>query len=264
MAQFNGRLFMAPSVIETFVATGRDIGLDALKLTDNPSNMHHFFFDQSNISGLTARLAEYGMPIHPQILADQMRTTYANYNIVPSKNMIYMLNELNNMVFTSIVSDKGAANAIGAGNILYSKKYDLFAGESRRQNTTPGLVAGQLQPNALNRAFFTNANVDVIQERIMGDIRQKYGRTIGRQSDTELQIIMKSIYFQYGKNQPANIDRQVAELNQLVIRDAVERIRANIMQYEGYMNDIMRDTRPIMPNPQSGSDKGSKSYSMIV
>ena len=54
------------------------------------------------------------------------------------------------------------------------------------------------------------------------------GNRIGRQSDTELQIIMRSIYLQYSENNNCNIISQVKVLNKKVLDYCVEKINKAI------------------------------------
>jgi hypothetical protein len=93
--------------------------------------------------------------------------------------------------------------------------------------------------------FFSDNNVNLLQTGIYNKILNisagKYN--IGRQSDTDLKIIMRSIYFQYGKNTPNNIKEQVLDLNTRVIEWCVPEILSNIKQSDKYIMDI--STMPI-------------------
>jgi hypothetical protein len=93
--------------------------------------------------------------------------------------------------------------------------------------------------------FFSDNNVNLLQMGIYNKILNisagKYN--IGRQSDTDLKIIMRSIYFQYGKNTPNNIKEQVLDLNTRVIDWCVPEILSNIKQSDKYIMDI--STMPI-------------------
>ena len=93
--------------------------------------------------------------------------------------------------------------------------------------------------------FFSDNNVNLLQRGIYNKILNissgKYN--IGRQSDTDLKIIMRSIYFQYGKNAPNNIKEQVLDLNTRVIDWCVPEILSNIKQSDKYIMDI--STMPV-------------------
>jgi len=80
---------------------------------------------------------------------------------------------------------------------------------------------------------------------------------IGRQSEQELIIVMRSMYFQHSKNLNFNIKEQVKELNTLVIRWCVDEIIKNIRQYIGYKKSI--STLPLpMEHSLLPSQKGTK------
>jgi len=106
----------------------------------------------------------------------------------------------------------------------------------------------------LNQAFFSQSNIDQIQNMIRHDIyKMSNGMyTIGKQSNTELIIIMRSIYFQYARHLLDNttIRDQVEELNIKVVRDSVPKILSQIQQYYGYMRDSTTMHDPMeLPKP---------------
>ena len=61
---------------------------------------------------------------------------------------------------------------------------------------------------------------------------------IDKQSEVELEIIMRSIYLQHSPNLPNNIKEQIRYLNQLVIDWCVETIITEIYQYYGYLKEV--------------------------
>ena len=56
--------------------------------------------------------------------------------------------------------------------------------------------------STLSQVFFSKQNIDLIQNQIRYNVWIKSNKMhiIGRQSDTELEIVMRSIYLQYSKN----------------------------------------------------------------
>ena len=68
---------------------------------------------------------------------------------------------------------------------------------------------------------------------------------IGRQSDKQLNIIMRSIYLQNSKNLPNDIQGQVFELNKLVLQYCVPNIYSEILQYNGYLKAISTNIVPL-------------------
>lgn len=122
-------------------------------------------------------------------------------------------------------------------------------------NTINRLYSG----NCVSELYFSKENINIIQEGIINSVYNvsngKY--SIGRQSDQELIIVMRSIYFQYGKNLNFNINEQILELNTKVIRWCVNEIIANIKQYIKYKENVSTLPMP-MERSQLSSQKGTK------
>ncbi len=114
----------------------------------------------------------------------------------------------------------------------------------------------------LSNSFFSQQNIESIHQQIINQVSGKTGFKIGRQSDTELQIIMRSIFLQYGKNQPCNIAQQVQELNQKVLDYAVDRIATEISLYIEYKDTVNKLPMPLN-HPQNLSSAGQKSLSFF-
>jgi hypothetical protein len=122
------------------------------------------------------------------------------------------------------------------------------------------LVKGSVEKNLLNQTFFSDANVQIIQNRLIFEVYQKSkGKwRIGPQSAENLLIIMRSMYFQYGKNLDYAIKEQIAELNDYVVGFAVPKILSEIDMYETYRKDIT--TMPVpLSHAVNLSQSGTKS-----
>ena len=111
----------------------------------------------------------------------------------------------------------------------------------------------------LAEVYFSAQNINLLQDiiRYQVYVRSNKNHIIGRQSDVELKIIMRSIYLQYGKNLPTNIKGQVAELNELVVNECIDSILTGIEQYYGYLKNITQAPIPL-PRSVNMSTKGSK------
>ena len=139
------------------------------------------------------------------------------------------------------------------------KPYDLYKDSNSQQNTNVSLISNIVVPNALSRTFFSNDNVERLQLQIINEVyKQSQNKTkIGKQSYQELQIIMKSMYLQYGRNLPTNIEEQVLTLNKYVVDECVRIVLPNVTQYSKYLTDITSPI-PVMPRSQNVSNKGYK------
>lgn len=115
----------------------------------------------------------------------------------------------------------------------------------------------------LNFAFFSPQNIQIIQNALRYEVwrRTSNKHLIGEQSATELGIIMRAIYLQYGKNLPDNISEQVQELNNIVIETLVPKIIVQIEQYVSYLKDIS-NPYTIMNHPQSTNVVGTKTFNL--
>lgn len=82
-----------------------------------------------------------------------------------------------------------------------------------------------------------------IRNKILNDTAGEIN--IGRQKDDELKIVMRSIYFQYGKNRSENIKEQILDLNTRVIAWCVPEIISNVKQSKRYIEDISRMPMPL-------------------
>ena len=138
-----------------------------------------------------------------------------------------------------------------------ARAYDLYKNSSQYQDTNVNIISNIVVPNALSRTFFSNDNVERIQRQVVNEVYNQSKKQIGKQSYSELQIIMKSIYLQYGKNLSTDIEGQVFTLNKYVIDECTRIIVPNILQYNKYIEDITSPI-PVMPRSQNVSNKGYK------
>jgi hypothetical protein len=149
------------------------------------------------------------------------------------------------------------------GRVIFDDKpgisYQLYENEKNPYQFENSLKSIQ-SDNVLNKTFFSQKNIDMIQNAIINEIVQKTGYGIGRQSELQLQIIMRSIFLQYGRNDPCNIKQQIIDLDRKVIDYSVDRIIVEISQYLEYKNTINKLPVP-MSHPQNLSNAGEKSLS---
>lgn len=123
------------------------------------------------------------------------------------------------------------------------------------------MLRGTLDHTALSDTFFTRRNLDTIQHGIRQEVYRMSGSekyVIDNQDVDELKMIMRAMYLQYSKNNKFNIEGQVNELNDLVIKWSAPRIFSEIRAYNYYLNDISHLPIPIQ-QPMSMSSAGTKS-----
>jgi hypothetical protein len=137
------------------------------------------------------------------------------------------------------------------------RPYELYRDSSQQQNTDTSIISNIVVPNALSRTYFSNDNVERLQLQIIQAVYTACQKQISKQSYQELQIIMKSMYLQYGRNLPYDIEGQVQTLNKYVVDECVRIIVPNVLQYNKYIEDITSPV-PVMPRAQNVSNKGYK------
>jgi hypothetical protein len=101
-------------------------------------------------------------------------------------------------------------------------------------------LRGVQERTPLSDRFFSDANQEYIQNNIRYFVWLESGKQfiISPQSPQELQIIMRSLYFQYVKHTPSiPLDSQVQYLNGLVVKECVNIILTNIRQFMGFSQD---------------------------
>ena len=123
-------------------------------------------------------------------------------------------------------------------------------------------IRGNVVATPLNRAFFSPANVRIVQNRLR---REVYDRSNGDfliddQSVDDLLIVMRAMYLQYGRNHTDDIPGQINELNRIVADWAVPKILAECSMHRTYLHDIQNLPVPLA-QPVHLSSKGSKSSS---
>lgn len=149
-------------------------------------------------------------------------------------------------------------NVIGA--ITDNSPYNLYEENKLKSSTfRKQALTGVLECNLLNQVFFSQENVDLLQDKIRYAVWMASNKKfiIDKQSEVDLQLIMKSIYLQYAKNIPHNIKEQVADLNDLTLQDCVPKILSGVEQHMYYLFDA--STQPVpLSLPENMSSAGRK------
>jgi hypothetical protein len=156
---------------------------------------------------------------------------------------------MNNFVFLN-----GRVNAMGDVPAYQYPEPDRTVTENPNNITNRNLECSEV-----SSIFFSAQNIDLLQTGMRNQIlNMSNGQyVIGRQSDDELKIIMRSIYYQYSKNLPYNIKEQVKYLNIKVLEWSVPRILTNLKQDEKYRRDISTLPEPL-ERSQLPSQKGTR------
>jgi hypothetical protein len=149
----------------------------------------------------------------------------------------------------------GNANTGGSGEYV-----DAFAYRTRTvQSEADDAIRGNVQATPLNMAYFSPANVQIVQNKIRREVYDRSGGDflIDPQNVDELMIVMRAMYLQYCKNQPTRIPEQIAELNQMVADWCVPKILAECSMHKTYLRDIQNLPVP-MAHPVLITQAGTK------
>jgi len=101
-------------------------------------------------------------------------------------------------------------------------------------------LEGIQERSQLSDIYFSKANMELLQKLIIYNVwmNSKKQYNIGEQNNTELIVIMRSMYLQYSKNLKCKIKEQIRELNDRVVKYSVEIIITNIKQHKSYINQL--------------------------
>lgn len=146
----------------------------------------------------------------------------------------------------------GRVNAVSA-----VASYNFKTSQDNKTENNTNLISRNMNCTDLSAIFLSDDNVNLLQigirNKILNLSNGKYN--IGKQSDIDLKIIMRSIYFQYGKNTSNDLRAQVLDLNTRVIDWCVPEILSNIKQSDKYIMDI--STLPVpLDRPNLTTQKG--------
>ncbi len=145
--------------------------------------------------------------------------------------------------------------------------YEMYQEDTLRPTTIrKQVLTGVHECNLLNEIFFSPENLEYLQTAIRYQVWLVSNKqhVIARQSDTEIQIIMRSIYLQYGKFLPTSVKQQIKELNDLVIQECVSKILSQIQQHLWYLWHASKNT-PWTPleHPKNMSTAGLKTLPSV-
>ena len=102
--------------------------------------------------------------------------------------------------------------------------------------------------------FFSNDNIELINKQLILTVWKKSKKQykIGFQDTDKILIIMRYVYLEFSKNLPYDLDKQIIELNCLVVGEIIADIITNFEQKLGYLRDIEKRQDPL-PLPQNTS-----------
>lgn len=145
----------------------------------------------------------------------------------------------------------------------FENTYKIAKPAQQVTETPQNIMSRNYECSKVSDVYFSTDNIDLLQygirNRILNESNGRYN--VGRQSDDELKIIMRSIYFQYAKNNESDVAGQVRYLNSKVLEWSVPQIMTNLKQDEKYRQDISSLPEPL-ERSQLPSQKGTKTLEL--
>jgi len=130
---------------------------------------------------------------------------------------------------------------------LYDVRSPLEGNDTRQE-----LIGHMHSETALNKIFFSQSNIDLLQQKIHDQVSQmsegKY--KIDKQSDDDIKLIMRSYYLMFGRNNPNTVASDLEDLNARVIGYSAAKIYSEVDFYMFYRKDI-EDFAPPIANPMN-------------
>lgn len=126
--------------------------------------------------------------------------------------------------------------------------------------------------------FFSEKNINNIQDLLRFNVYKMMNKVIDKQSPTELLIIMRSVFLEYHQHPPLfnpnmtqkQIDElkqmyitEVSRLNQLVLDTILPLTVSSLQQYLDYLRDISKNPEPI-PRSIASSITGQREYRSVT
>ncbi len=127
-------------------------------------------------------------------------------------------------------------------------QFSLFKTPGNNEATSYNdALVGNWNDTVLSNAFFSSNNMQIIQNGIRAGVfnmsNNRYN--VAPQDETNLKIIMRSIFLQNARNDPNNITEQINVLNNLVLKYCIPNVFNEATAYIKYKNDVSTLAVPI-------------------
>lgn len=109
----------------------------------------------------------------------------------------------------------------------------------------------------LGNAFFSEFNKENIHSLILDNIKAQTGYQLDRQSDGDVQSLMRVVYTDLVVDPNTDVRAQVSRMNYEVVKRATSTISTGMLQQLVYMRDISENPVPL-EIPISTSTYGNK------
>lgn len=115
------------------------------------------------------------------------------------------------------------------------------------------------EPTILGDSFFSKYNMGIIQAGLKSEIKRLTNKDIGFQSEWEIFKIMRFVFLESRINDyTADLHTQILKLNTVTIKEAVKATVPDMLMFDKFQYDVLRNPVPMLPNPIFVSQKGNK------
>ena len=158
-------------------------------------------------------------------------------------------------------------------------KYKLTIDDNKiSKSNTNQMFKNLYGETLLTYLFFSDRNVETVQELIRMLVYRETKYVIDKQSYTELLIIMRSIFLEYSSHPPIITDamsvneknrlqkmytEEVRRLNDIILNNVVPKVISQMQQYLDYLRDAGEQPY-YMERAENKSIKGQKDYRSIT
>ena len=109
------------------------------------------------------------------------------------------------------------------------------------------VLAGTFERTSLSDAYFSLANIQIIQNALRKGVYDKSGGKImvDNQPQDQIVSVMRSMYYQHSKNLPNNIPQQISDLNEHVKKFCINSVYGEAVAYLKYKEDSSKMYQPM-------------------
>jgi hypothetical protein len=109
------------------------------------------------------------------------------------------------------------------------------------------VLTGTFERTQLSDAYFSVANIQIIQNALRKGVYDKSGGKIvvDVQPRDQIVSVMRSMFYQHSKNLPTDIPRQISELNEHVKKFCIQSVYTEAVAYIKYKEDASKMYEPM-------------------
>ena len=149
------------------------------------------------------------------------------------------------------MSGNGRVNLLGHAPIALFDSIPVKAKASAYLNATEG----GWYNTPLSIAFFSEENVQAMQDRLRYDVHKATGSVIGIQDYDSLKAIMRAVFLRTSRNLPTEIKDQIRCMNDQSIAIATKSVLSGLASHQAYVRDVSTLAVPLQM-PVLSSTKG--------